>query len=298
MTTISTDEGLTAVGTIVTGHAEPHARGRFARIFLWFCVAWMVAISLLALLAPVLPFVKDPQALGAGEPLAGPNSTNWFGTDALGRDVFAQVAWGGRVSLLVGLVGTVVGMSLGGLLGLLAGYYRRGVDGFVSGLIAVMLSIPALVLVSFIVALRGQDLANVMLAVCILAVPSLARIVRSATLQYAEREFVQAAHVLGARDRRILFREILPNVMPAMVSFAFLALGIIIVAEGALSFLGLSVERPTPTWGKVVSDGLGQMEDAPHLVLFPSLVLFLTVLALNYIGDDLLKRFDIRESML
>ncbi len=294
-------------------------RGRAGEIVFWVCVAWLAAITLLSVLAPWLGFLKDPDELSAdftacpgwfdaldALPVLAFNCEattgldHPFGTNALGQDVFAQVAHGGRVSLWVGFVGTVVGITVGGLMGLLSGYYRGWIDTIVSGAISVLLSIPALVLVAFIIAMRdARTVGNVILAVCVLAVPSLARIVRSTTLQYAEREFVQAARVLGARDRRILFREILPNVMPAMVSFAFLALGIIIVAEASLSFLGQSVERPVATWGKIVADGRDKLDEGgAHLVLVPSGVLFLTVVSLNYIGDRLLKRFDIREGQL
>ncbi len=315
MTTISSPDGITAVGATVLGSETLTGRVRVGNVFVWLSIAWLVLLSGAALLAPQLGFLDDPNELGT-EFLACPpinlpvvdileceQSAGWdhpFGTNALGQDILAQVVWGGRVSLLVGLVGTAVGITLGGLLGLLAGYYRGWVDTIVSGVISAMLSIPALVLVSFIIAMRdARTVGNVMLAVCILAVPSLARIVRAKTLEFADREFVQAAKVLGAKDRRIVFREILPNVMPAMVSFAFLAVGIIIVAESSLSFLGQSVERPTATWGKIVADGVGKMDEGgAHMVLMPSLVLFFTVLALNYIGDRFLKRFDIREGNL
>ncbi len=315
MTTISSPEGVTAVGATVVGVGTESRRGRAGNVFFWFSIAWLVVLAGASLLAPQLGFLDDPNDLSADflacPPLDLPvvdlleceKTAGWdhpFGTNALGQDIFSQVIWGGRVSLFVGLVGTIVGITVGGLLGLVAGYYRGWVDIIVSGIISAMLSIPALVLVSFIIAMRdARTVGNVVLAVCILAVPSLARIVRAKTLEYADREFVQAAKVLGAKDRRILFQEILPNVMPAMVSFAFLAIGIIIVAESSLSFLGQSVERPTATWGKIVADGVGKMDEGgAHMVLMPSLVLFVTVLALNFIGDQFLKRFDIREGNL
>ena len=135
-------------------------------------------------------------------------------------------------------------------------------------------------------------------ALTLLAVPALARIVRASTLQVADREFVKAAEVLGVKRSKILLREVLPNVMPTLISFAFLTTGIIIVVESTLSFLGLSVEAPAITWGSIIADGRIKFADAPHTVIMPSLVIFLTVLSLNFVGDQLLKRFDIKDTSL
>jgi peptide/nickel transport system permease protein len=141
-------------------------------------------------------------------------------------------------------------------------------------------------------------LTNVIIAVSLLAIPALARIVRASTLQVADRDFVKAAQVLGVKKGSILVREVLPNVMPTLVSFAFLTFGIILVAESSLSFLGLSVEAPTITWGSIIAEGRIKFSDTPHMVFLPGAVLFLTVLSLNFVGDQLLKRFDIKESGL
>ena len=151
-------------------------------------------------------------------------------------------------------------------------------------------------LVIFIVAIRSQSLFTVIVAVSLLAIPALARIVRGATLQVADRDYVKAAQVLGVKKLTILWREVLPNVMPTLVSFAFLTFGIVLVAESSLSFLGLSVEAPTITWGSIIGEGRIKFNETPHMVFLPSAVLFLTVLSLNFVGDQLLKRFDIKES--
>lgn len=280
---------------VVAPMARPRRSGRWSTRL---AVAWLVVLVLLVLLAPWLPFVDDPNAMNADAIAQKPSWDHWFGTSQLGRDVFAQVLEGGRVSLRVAVIGTAVGILLGGLLGMLAGYLRGWVDTVVSMVIAVTLSIPALVLVTFIVAVRGQSLFNVTLAVCILAVPALARIVRASTLQVAQREFVKAAEVMGARKPSILVRELLPNVMPTLVSFAFLTTGIILVAESSLSFLGLSVQPPTITWGSIISEGRVRFEETAHMVFLPSAVLFFTVLSLNFVGDRLLERFDVREAAL
>jgi peptide/nickel transport system permease protein len=247
---------------------------------------WLGSIVVLTVVYPWLPFVEDPMRVGAGPPQTGPSGEFWFGTSTLGQDVFAQVLEGGRISLRVAAIGTIVGIGLGGLLGLLAGYLRGWVDWVVRLIINVTLSVPALVLVTFIVAVRDQSLYNVTLAICILAVPAIARIARASTLQVAEREYVKAAEVIGARKLTILWREVLPNVMPTLVSFSF------------LSFLGLSVKQPAITWGSIIAEGRIAFDKTPHMVFLPGLVLFLTVLSLNFIGDHLLKRYDIRESNL
>lgn len=267
-------------------------------VIFYVSVAWLVLVAVLVVLGDSLPFVKDPNLIDAAARNTGPSRDHWFGASNLGRDIFAQVLVGGRISLRVALIGTVVGIGVGGALGMVAGYYRGAVDWIVSLIVSVTLAVPALVLVTFIVAVRGQSLGNVTFAVCLLAVPALARIVRASTLQVADREFVKAATVVGATRTRILLTEILPNVMPTMVSFAFLTTGIILVAESSLSFLGLSVQEPTITWGSIIASGRAQMEAAPHAVFLPALVLFFTVLSLNFVGDQLLKRFDVREGVL
>lgn len=261
-------------------------------------VIWLGLVISLSVLGPWLPFVDDPDARNADAINQGPSWDHWFGTATFGQDVFARVLEGGRISLFVGFMVTFIGIVGGGVLGLLAGYLRGWIDSVVRLIINVTLSVPALLLVIFIVSIRGQSLLNVILAVSLLAVPALARIVRASTLQVADRDFVKAARVLGVKKLSILLREVLPNVMPTLVSFSFLTFGIILVAEGSLSFLGLSVEAPTITWGSIILEGRINFSETPHMVFLPGLVLFLTVLALNFVGDHLLKRFDIRESGL
>jgi len=221
-----------------------------------------------------------------------------FGNDDRGRDVLAITVDGGRISAFIALMVTTIGIFIGGALGLLAGYRKGRMDVLVQIFINVTLSVPALLLVIFIVTVRGRSIWNVVFAVSVLAIPALARIVRASTLQVADRDYVKAAQVLGVKKDSILVREVLPNVMPTLVSFAFLTTGIILIAEGGLAFLGLSVESPSITWGRIIADGQADFREAPHVVLAPSIILFLTVLSLNLVGDKFLKRFDIRESGL
>lgn len=284
----------------------------------WASVSWLVIVIGFVIIGERNPLVKDPTLRDADNINAQPILTNLFKTDcvdaeagescteigglmgntSLGQDVFSQIVEGGRISIFVAIMVTAIGIGIGGTMGLLAGYLKGKVDIVVQMIINVTLSVPALLLVIFIVTVRGQSLFNVILAVSLLAIPALARIVRASTLQVADREFVKAAEVLGVRKMSILVREVLPNVMPTLVSFAFLTTGIILVVESSLSFLGLSVQPPAITWGSIISNGRAKFQDAPHVVFAPAIILFLTVLALNLVGDRLLKRFDIREASL
>jgi peptide/nickel transport system permease protein len=264
----------------------------------YFAIGWLVLVLFFVTFGELLPWVDDPNARDASAITQPPSSEHWFGTATFGQDVFSRVVVGGRISLFVGFMVTTIGIVFGGALGLLAGYRRGKVDSVVRLIINATLSIPALLLVIFIVTIRGQSLWSVIIAVSLLAIPSLARIVRASTLQVAERDFVKAAEVIGVKKRSILVREVLPNVMPTLVSFAFLTFGIILVVEGALSFLGLSIQAPSITWGSIINEGRAKFRDTPYMVFIPGAVLFLTVLSLNFVGDHLLKRFDIKESGL
>jgi peptide/nickel transport system permease protein len=278
------------------GHAA--AKKRAVSIGFWLAVAWLVLLLLVAILGEALPFVDDPNEKNAEAIRQGPSWDHWFGTGTFGQDTFSQVAIGARVSLRVAFIATAISTVIGGTLGLLAGYLRGWVDSGVRLLINATLSIPALLLVIFVVSVRGQSLTTVIAAVCILAIPALARVVRTSTLQVVERDFVRAAEVIGMRRTAILFREVLPNVMPALVSFALLTAGIILVVESTLAFLNLSVPPPTITWGSIIAEGRVSFDESAHMVFMPALVLILTVLSLNFVGDHLLKRYDVRESLL
>ena len=263
-------------------------------------VIWLVFLVVVTVLGKIfgesLPLLVDPNERNADKIAAGPSWSNLMGNATFGQDILSQVVEGAWISLFVGLSVTLVGILVGGAMGLIAGYYRGKIDAMVRLVINVTLSIPALLLVIFIVTIRGQELFWVIAALSLLAIPAIARIVRASALQVADREYVKAAEVLGVKKSVILFREVLPNVLPSMLSFAFLTTGIVIVVEGTLSFLGLSVKPPTITWGKIIAEGQIKIDETPHMVIMPSLVIFLTVLSLNFVGDQLLKRYDIREA--
>lgn len=297
MTDVAPDLPRVGVATAAPDVAAPaKAKAKSGNWTFRFAVGWLILVVLVSALGELLPFVSDPNERNADAISQGPSWDHWFGTASFGQDVFSRVVVGGRISLFVGFMVTVIGIGLGGVLGLLAGYLRGWFDSIVRVIISVTLAIPALLLVIFIVAIRNQSLGTVIIAVSLLAIPALARIVRASTLQVADRDYVKAAQVLGVKKLSILVREVLPNVMPTLVSFAFLTFGIVLVAESSLSFLGLSVEAPTITWGSIIGEGRIKFDETPHMVFLPGAVLFLTVLSLNFVGDQLLKRFDIKES--
>jgi len=260
-------------------------------------ILWILAVVALAVLAPVLP-LDDPAEFDPFVREQGPSISHPFGTDAVGRDVFARVVWGSRVSLTVGAVSVAGGLLIGGLIGLCAGYFRGRVEAALMACTDVMLAIPALILVVFVVALRGQSLSNVLLAVLLVSIPAIARVARAQTLVAAQRDYVNAARAQGAGNVRIMRRDILPNVVPAMVSFSFVAVAIVIAAEGGLAFVGLSVPPPAITWGGLINEGRADLDVAPQVALMPAMVMFLTLLAFNLVGDALRRLFDVKETAL
>ena len=251
--------------------------------------------SLIALLVDVLPF-QDPLAPDPRNTSAGPSLDHWFGTDTLGRDLLARVAYGTRISLLVAFVSSVVAAAIGSLLGFVAGYVRGRTERVVMSAMDVMLAFPTLIFALALVAFLGASTRNVIIAIAVIAVPVFARLVRAQTLTYSEREFVIASRATGATDRRTLLTEIAPNVVPSILAFALVLAALAIVIEGGLSFLGLGVPLPTPAWGNIISSGQRELEDAPHISLIPGVLMFLTVLALNTVGERLRVHFDGQDS--
>jgi len=263
----------------------------------WIGVGWLGFLAFLALFASWLP-IGDPHEIAAGGPREGPSFGHIFGTDALGRDVFARTIFGARISLVVGFLAVLFGMVVGGGLGIAAGYFRGVTDQIISFSFFTLLSFPGLVLALLITALIDRNQLTVSLTLGILSIAPVGRLARANTIVFAEREFVQAARVLGADSTRIITKEILPNVMIPMAALALLGMGIAIVAEGSLAFLGLSVEGDAVSWGKSIVDGsqARDLEQNPNVALFPIFVMFLTVLALNYAGDRVREYFDVRET--
>ena len=230
----------------------------------------------------------------------GPTADHWLGTDEIGRDVLSRLIWGGRVALAVGFVSVLVAMLIGGALGMLSGYMRGRTETVLMTIVTSLLAFPALILVIAIVAFLGHDLQNIVLAIAIVAIPSFARIAYANTLAASQREYVLAARALGASRRRVLTREILPNIMLPLSAYALVVTAVAIVAEGGLAFLGLSVPDPKPSWGSMINDGRKPLtlDGTWHIAFVPAITMFLTVLSLNLIVDRIRQVAEGKESKL
>jgi ABC-type dipeptide/oligopeptide/nickel transport system permease subunit len=253
--------------------------------------AVIVAVAGIAAVAGpwLVPF--DPSAQELALRLEGPSRLHWLGLDELGRDILARVISGARVSLLVGLVVVSLSASIGAGLGMIAGYYRGAIDEVISRLMDILLAFPGLLLAIAVVAVLGPSLANVVLALSLIGWVGYARVARSQVLQVRELEYIAAARAIGADTPRILIRHVLPAALPALIVQATLGMGGAILSEAALSFLGLGVQPPTPSWGAMINYGRAHLLDAPHLTVFPGLAIAMVVLGLNLLGDGLRDRF-------
>jgi peptide/nickel transport system permease protein len=263
----------------------------------WVAIAWMALIFAVAILAPVLP-LPSPTDMDMLERRAPFSLDHWLGTDGLGRDELARLIHGARISLVVGLCAPVIGLSIGGALGLLAGYFRGRFGALVVGSMDVLLAFPPLILALAVTAYLGQSILNLTLILGVLGIPAFMRVARAATLTWARREFVIAAEALGATHARILLRELLPNVMLPLLAFFLLGVAVTIVAEGALSFLGLGVPPPMASWGSMIGEGRESLDAAPRLAFLPAIAMFLTVLSFNLVGDSLRALTDPRQGAL
>jgi peptide/nickel transport system permease protein len=252
----------------------------------------MTLIILLALLAPYLP-LQDATAL-SGDRSEVPSWDHWLGTDNLSRDQLARIAEGARISLTVGFVSAAIAAVIGTIFGLYAGYHRRATETLIMGTMDILLAVPGLIFVIALTSLLGAGVRNVIIAISVLAIPAFARVARAQTLAYSERDFVKAARSLGATRRRILFREIAPNVLPTIGAYALVTVSAAIVVEATLSFIGAGISPEEPTWGRMIADGRSFMRTSPHISLIPGLVLFFTVLSLNALGEKLQRRHDAR----
>ncbi|MDI7743426.1 ABC transporter permease [Lysinibacillus fusiformis] len=223
--------------------------------------------------------------------LLGPSASHWLGTDEFGRDIWTRILYGGRVSLLMGLVAVVISGTIGVILGVIAGYYRR-LDIYIMQFIDVLMVFPSLLMAIAIVAILGASLVNAMIAVAISAVPSFVRVVRGAVLSIREMEYVEAARALGLSSGKIIFKHILPNVMSPIIVLATLEFGGAILSAAALSFLGLGAQPPNPEWGALVYVGKSFLSQAWWMTLFPGLAIMLVVLGFNLLGDGLRDALD------
>lgn len=297
----------------------------------WIAASWLILMVIVAIISPLLaasPIETGSRALracgdGSGLPIYQPldcrdreaarnqrntgsadgKVTHLTGVDSSGRDVFSRTLFGTRTTLIISVVSIVAATLLGGLLGLLSGYFRGRADTVISTLFNVMIAFPPLILALLLVLNFAGDrperrVPAIILGLTVVATPILGRISRVSTMAWSQREFVMAAKALGAKPGRIIFREVLPNVAPAMMSIAMLGVGIAIVTEAGLALIGLGVPDNTVSWGSVLAQGGADFRNFPHLVFVPSAFIVVTVSCLNFLGDALRKKFDVRESAL
>lgn len=246
-----------------------------------------------ALLAPVIArFTPDEQ--GAGDPFSPPSAKHPFGTDQFGRDVFSRVAFGGRISLQIGVIAVAIGGSAGLLLGCLAGFLGGWTDEAVMRFIDIMLAFPGILLAIAVVVVLGPSLYNLMIAVGVGAIPTFSRVVRSSVLETKERDYIQAARAIGVPDLKIVARHILPNIMAPFIVLATLDVATAILSGTALSYLGMGAKPPTPEWGLMLADGKDFIRNAWWVGTFPGLAITVTVIGINLLGDGLRDALDPR----
>jgi len=266
--------------------------------FGWYVAwTWLGAVVLAAVFAPLLP-LWDPAVPDYNAVFSVITPQHWLGGDTLGRDTFSRVVYGARASLLVGICAVGLGALVGGFLGMLAGYFGGRTERVLALVTDVVLAFPGLVFIIAIVAILGSSLTHLIIGLAILSVPTFIRLARATTLVVAQREFVLAARAYGCSPIRIIAREIAPNVVLPVAAYGFIMIGVFIVVEGSLSFLGLGIPPPTPSWGGMIAGGRQELLNYPHISLFPAAVMFLTVLSINYIGERIRKQFEVKESNL
>ena len=256
---------------------------------LWLSLFWLLVLGLAATFADLLPL---SESRNVAETLSTPTllrpdlfSAHPLGTDKQGLDILGGVVYGARVSLVVSMGAVAIGVIIGGLVGVTAGYYRGKTEAMVNVMTDSLLAFPPLILLLAMVAVLQPTVRNVTIALGVLGIPTYIRLSRANTLVLAQREFVLSARAMGASDRRIIARELIPNVARPVLAYGFIVIGVLIVAEASLSFLGLSIQRPNPTWGNMIAAAQEDFRRHPHAVFGPGLVLCVTVCALNRVGD-------------
>jgi peptide/nickel transport system permease protein len=254
----------------------------------------MVLMLITAVFADVLQ-THDPIATNAAYTLGAPNAEHWLGTDHLGRDIYSRIVHGARVSLVVGVASTLLGSVLGGIIGLLSGYAGGKIDLVTQRILDILQGLPLLVLALVMSAALGPSVQNVVIAISIPIIPRAARVIRSSVLSIREMQYIEAARSLGVQHLRIAFRHILPNTMGPFIVLCTAQLGSAILVEATLSYLGLGVPEPYPSWGRMLSVSAAEYaQKAPHLVLFPGIAISLAVFASNLLGDALRDTLDPR----
>ncbi|MFC3396008.1 glutathione ABC transporter permease GsiD [Brenneria rubrifaciens] len=253
---------------------------------------FVALLILVALLAPYLIPYDAENYFDYDRLNEGPSATHWLGVDSLGRDIFSRILLGARISLAAGIFSVLIGMLIGTSLGLLAGYYEGWWDRAIMRICDVLFAFPGILLAIAVVAIMGSGMANVIFAVAIFSIPAFARLVRGNTLVLKHQTYIESARSIGASDWTIVFRHILPGTVSSIVVYFSMRIGMSIITAASLSFLGLGAQPPTPEWGAMLNEARSDMVIAPHVAIFPSLAIFLTVLAFNLLGDGLRDALD------
>jgi len=253
---------------------------------------FVLLLVVIAIAAPhIVPY--DPENFFDYDALnAGPSGAHWFGVDSLGRDIFSRILAGSRISLEAGFLSVAIGAVIGTFFGLLAGYYEGWWDRITMRVADVLFAFPGILLAIGVVAILGNGMINVICAVAIFSIPAFARLVRGNTLMLKQLTYIEAARSIGASDWTIIVRHILPGTISSVVVYFTMRIGTSIITAASLSFLGLGAQPPTPEWGAMLNEARADMVTAPHIALFPSLAIFLTVLAFNLLGDGLRDALD------
>ena len=267
-------------------------------LLFWICLGWLGLNIFGAIFANLLP-LPDPNFGNYSAINASPGLHHLLGTDDLGRDIFSRIVFGSRVSLAGGSGAMIIGFGIGAPLGMLAAYRRGRFDAILTALMYVLLAFPAIIATIAVLSFwTPRALLKIIIVIGLASVPVVYRVIRTATMNIATKDYVIAARIQGATDRRILFKELLPNVAPIGISFLLIGVATVVILEGALAFLGLSVNPPTPSWGNMINESRTVMAQNPWLVIFPSLAMCLLLLCLNFIGDRLRSHFDVTEVKL
>jgi peptide/nickel transport system permease protein len=262
---------------------------------LWIPAGFLIFVLALCFVWPLvysLPSPTNGNIIQAGEPPFSPGHI--LGTDQVGVDIFSQIVYGGRVAFEVSVAVTLIGMAIGGLIGLIAGFFGGWVDAVLSRVLDILIAFPALVLALAIAEGLGPSEFHVILALAAFSIPVFGRVTRGATLVVRELPFMVAARLAGTKRWRVIVRHVIPNIAPGIVSFSLLGLGIVIIIEGALDFLGYGIPPPSASWGSMIANGQQVMTAQPEYVLIPSIFLLITVVALNMLGDALRERWGVR----
>ncbi len=262
-------------------------RGRLGRVGAVVVVAYAVVALAAPLIAPY-----DPYSMQVDHVLAPPGPQHWFGTDSLGRDVLSRILYGARISLGVSVLSVAIALVLGTAIGLAAGYFGRWVDGTLSRLVDLMFSFPDILLALVVIAILGGSLVSLTLAIGIVYTPIFARVARGAVLVVRRADYVEAARATGAGDLRVMLRHVLPNTLAPIMVQTSLSLAFAVLAEAALTYLGLGAEPDTPSWGMMLNQGTAWMQQAWWVALFPGLAITVTVLGFNLLGDGLRDALD------